>query len=402
MPDSAFQFDRSGLQQALELLGMDHGGSGSTDVPQDLPEMGIGELESLAHLAPAVLGGAQRLDAQTAFAHMDPPTPWITWAMVLWNASLNQNLLHPDVSPQAGLMEKRVVDWLTPFFGMDGGHMTSGSTIANLAALWAARETRGVTRVVASTASHLSVAKAAHILGLDYQAVGTDAQGRLDANALPDDLDRTALVLTAGATSTGAIDPLGVGTAAAWRHVDAAWAGPMRLSKHYAPRLDGVEQADSVAVSAHKWFFQPKDSALIFFRDTAAAHKAISFGGAYLAAPNVGVQGSRGAAAVPLLATLLAWGREGLARRIEHTMEVADALHDHLQRRSDIEVFGANETGVILWRPVSGDVKTVFSKLPHGMASTTKVGGVDWIRQVAANPNADIEKLKSAVDSAFS
>jgi len=35
------------------------------------------------------------------YAHMDPPTPWITWAIGLWNARLNQNLLHTATSPFA-------------------------------------------------------------------------------------------------------------------------------------------------------------------------------------------------------------------------------------------------------------------------------------------------------------
>jgi L-2,4-diaminobutyrate decarboxylase len=80
---------------------------------------------------------------------MDPPTPWITWATTLWNASLNQNLLHPATSPAARDIEQRVVQWLASFFGMTGGHMTAGSTLANLTALWAARECAGVKEVVA-------------------------------------------------------------------------------------------------------------------------------------------------------------------------------------------------------------------------------------------------------------
>ena len=67
-----------------------------------------------------------------------------------------------------------------------------------------------------------------------------------------------------------------------------------------------ITKADSVAVSAHKWLFQPKDSALIMFQNPELANSAISFGGGYLTSPNVGVQGSRGAVAIPLLATLIA------------------------------------------------------------------------------------------------
>jgi L-2,4-diaminobutyrate decarboxylase len=71
----------------------------------------------------------------------------------LWDASLNQNLLHPTTAPVARDVEERVVAWLASFFGMTGGHMTPGSTLANLTTLWA-----GVQEAVASASAHLSVA----------------------------------------------------------------------------------------------------------------------------------------------------------------------------------------------------------------------------------------------------
>lgn len=97
-PDPAFTAD-AGLDQALALLRRrDHPVHA---LPEDLPELGVGEARTLALLAAPVLGRAADLGAPTALAHMDPSTPWITWAMALWNASLNQNLLHESVSPFA-------------------------------------------------------------------------------------------------------------------------------------------------------------------------------------------------------------------------------------------------------------------------------------------------------------
>lgn len=394
MADPSFQADPDGLRQALDALLAPSSPESAQPLPNALPEDGCGERAVLDRLAPVVLGGARRLGAPDALAHMDPPTPWIAWALTLWNASLNQNLLHPDVAPAARGLEARVVDWLAPAFGMDGGHMTPGSTLANLTALWAARELKGVRRVIASDAAHLSVAKSAHILGLDYQAVQTDATGRLDSAAFPDDLSSTALVLTAGTTSTGAIDDLALVGRAAWTHVDAAWAGPLRFSRRYAALLNGIEQADSVAVSAHKWLFQPKESGLIFFRDNGAAEAAISFGGAYLAVPNVGVLGSHGAVAVPLLATLMAWGRRGLEARIDRTMETAEGLWQRLNDHPGSELYGPQVSGVVLWRPNDGrSVQAIREALPVGLASLTSVDGKDWLRHVAANPNADLETI---------
>ena len=398
MTDSSFAAEPDGLRRALDALLNPPAAAESGSLPASLPERGCGERAVLDLLAPIVLGGAQRLGRADALAHMDPPTPWISWAATLWNAALNQNLLHPDVAPVARDMEARVVDWLAPAFGMDGGHMTSGSTLANLTALWAAREVTGITAVMASETSHLSVAKSAHLLGLTYQPIPSDAAGRLDPAALPDDLSTAALVLTAGTTSAGAIDDLGLAGRAAWTHVDAAWAGPLRLSEAHRDRLDGIERADSVAVSAHKWLFQPKESGLILFRDSASAHRAVSFGGAYLAVPNVGVQGSHGAVAVPLLATLLSWGRSGLAARIDRSMAIADDLWQRLDAHPEAALFGPQASGVILWRPRGADdVRSVRASLPVGLASVTTVDGKDWLRNVAANPNADVETIWQAM-----
>ena len=394
--DPSFAANRAELEQALKaLLSPSQDG---TELPGEMPIQGIGEQATINALAPLVLGGAQALGGDTDFAHMDPPTPWITWAMSLWNASLNQNLLHPDLSPIATQIETRVIGWLAPEFGMDGGHMLPGSSVANLTALWAARELRGVRRVVASDAAHLSVAKAAHILGLEFIDVKTDTYGQLDPNALPADMADCALVLTAGSTSTGAIDPLELVGHAAWSHVDAAWAGPLVLSDKYGGRLAGIERADSVAVSAHKWLFQPKSSALILFKDSKTAHPAISFGADYLAVPNIGVLGSHGAIAVPLLATLMAWGKDGFAARIERAMGLADTLWQRLEAHPKAQIFGPQVSGVVLWRPNAGHCADILVKLPQGSTSLTKVNGQSWLRNVAANPNADIDALWAAIE----
>lgn len=179
-----------------------------------------------------------------------------------------------------------------------------GSTLANLTALWAARDLTDARRIVTSTAAHVSIAKAARLLGLELVEVPVDEAQRLRADLLPDDLSDAIVVLIAGTVATGAVDGLFAATGAAWRHVDAAWAGPLRLSSHAAV-LDGVQSADSVAVSAHKWLYQPKESALALFADPEAAHGALSFGGGYLAVPNVGLLGSRGNVALPLAATFV-------------------------------------------------------------------------------------------------
>ncbi|MBI1494383.1 pyridoxal phosphate-dependent decarboxylase family protein [Halocynthiibacter styelae] len=357
-----------------------------------LPKTGMGEQAAYDLLSHDIKVRSANLGSDIALAHMDPPTPGIASKLVGLNAQFNQNLLHPDLSPFATDVERRLIEWLAPVWGMADGHMCGGSTLANLTALWCARET-GATRVVASVDAHLSVAKAAHILAMEYQALPVDGHGRIELPKMAD-LSNTCLVLTAGTTGRGMVDPLGK-TGALWTHVDAAWAGPLKLSKH-ASLLDGIEDADSISISAHKWFFQPKDSALILFSDTES-QDLVSFGGDYLAVPNIGVQGSRGAAAIPLLATLLAWGQDGLAQRIEHGMDMAEHLADFLQSHPKAELKQMPETGVVNWRPTVGSPEYVLRELGES-ASSTKINGELWLRHVAANSHADVDLVSQRIE----
>ncbi len=401
LTDPSFAYDEDNLKAAVELLGkfVNSSENVSFDLPAILPEHGTGESVALKQLAPLVIGGATKLADENAFSHMDPPTPWISWAASMWNAALNQNLLHPATAPAARRIEETAVNWLAPYFGMSGGQMVPGSTLANITALWAAREVRGAKRVVASMQSHISIRKAAHLLGMEYVAVEADERHRLKDELLPD-LAGSVLVLTAGTTSIGAIDQLTLRGNSAWVHVDAAWAGPLMLSDKYKGRLSGMETADSVAISAHKWLFQPKESALVLFKDWKNVLPSLSFGGAYLAAPNVGVLGSHGATAVPLLATLLAWGREGMAERIERCMQHAQKLTGYIKNDARFSLYAEPESGVVVWRPENCKIEDKMELLT-GLVSTTKIDDQTWLRSVAANPNANIDKIFARICEVF-
>jgi L-2,4-diaminobutyrate decarboxylase len=392
-----------GLFKALDMLRKPIvGGNGAEVIPVFLPQKGIGEDESLALLNPFIFEQAATLDSPYALAHMDPPTPWITWATTMFNARLNQNLLHPATAPFARQAEQIVINYLKPYFGMQGGHFCSGSTLANLTALWAARDVKGITKVVASSAAHISVAKAAKILGLAYESITVNSKGQLDCRSIGD-VSNACLVLNAGATSTGAIDDLEIAiqTNAKWVHVDAAWAGPLRLSNTHKHLLTGIEAADSVSVSAHKWLFQPKDSGIILFKDIALANEAISMSSDYLATPNVGIQGSRGASAIPLLATMLAWGVDGFSQRIDRNMQMANQLAAFVASHPHLTLWQKPVTGVTVFVPTIISVEALLQKLPEGMFSTCNINANVYLRSVAANPNADIKLILNSLEKAL-
>lgn len=387
-------------------------------LPRRLPKAGLGDVGALDALAPIALDGCAQLNHPGYLAHMDPASADVASAAALWQVATNQNLLHPDAAPSARGLEQRVVEWLAPYFGMGGGHLTAGSTLANLTAIWAARELAGVKRVIASDRSHNSLRKAADLLGLEYQSIPSDpATHACDMNVqlaaeVVGDLSDACVVLTAGTVAAGAVDVLSQGcrpSKAAWVHVDAAWAGPMRLSPALTTELAVVEHADSCGFSAHKWLYQPKGCAIVLFKDPLSAHHAMSYGGGYLATPTVGVVGSHPASALPLAATLLAWGSDGTAARLEADIAKLEELATLIAADGRFELWGrgaaagaegagvrrpsrSSSCGVLVWRPRNdvAEAATVRDKYMRGAwVSLTVIDGETWFRSVAANPNAD-------------
>ena len=140
---------------------------------------------------------------------------------------------------------------------------------------------------------------------------------------------------------------------------------------------------------------------MVMFRHAEAAHDALSYGGGYLATPNIGLLGSSPAVAVPLAAMLLSWGKTGLAQRIESDMGKADQLAELIRSDSRFQLWGPNQTGVVVWRPIDSEPGAVRSRLQNGWVSLTEVEGETWFRSVAANPSADPAYLFNQVKAAL-
>ena len=72
----------------------------------------------------------------------------------------------------------------------------------------------------------------------------------------------------------------------------------------------------------------------------------------------------------------------------------ADTLWQRLNEHPKVELFGPQTSGVILWRPVDeANYDTICERLPEGSTSETRIDGIQWLRNVAANPCVDIDRL---------
>jgi glutamate/tyrosine decarboxylase-like PLP-dependent enzyme len=196
---------------------------------------------------------------------------------------INPNNHALDGGPATARMEREVVAGLAAMFGFGEhlGHLTSSGTIANLEALFIARESHPGKGIAYSADAHYTHARMCHVLGVAGHAVPVDSGGRMDVTALAELLEREAIgtvVVTAGTTGLGAIDPVDEVVAlcrarGARVHVDAAYGGFFRLIADDAD--DGVAaapfraiaQADSVVVDPHKHGLQPYGCGAVLFRD---------------------------------------------------------------------------------------------------------------------------------------
>src|SRR5579859_6028339 len=161
------------------------------------------------------------------------------------------------------------------------GHLTSGGTFANLEALWVAGQLAPGKRVVASEQAHYTHGRISAVLGLPFGTISASHDGRMDLAALDAALqkgDVGTVVVTLGATATGAVDPLhevlALRSTYPFRvHVDAAYGGYFalvsNLGESAARAFACLAQADSIVVDPHKHGLQPYGCGCILFRDPA-------------------------------------------------------------------------------------------------------------------------------------
>lgn len=205
-------------------------------------------------------------------------------------------------------MENMLIRWAANLVGYPssaGGNITSGGSIANLIAITAARDAcqlKGVdfanSCVYLTNQAHHSVEKALRIAGLgevQVRMVSTDQNFRMIPEALEqsiaDDRGRGLrpwlVAATAGATDTGAVDPLdSVGSIArrekCWFHVDAAYSGFFLLTEHGRKMLRGIEQSDSVVLDPHKSLFLPWGIGMVLARNYTTLTESHNYFGSYM------------------------------------------------------------------------------------------------------------------------
>jgi glutamate/tyrosine decarboxylase-like PLP-dependent enzyme len=176
-------------------------------------------------------------------------------------------------------MEKEAVKELAKMVGYGDrylGHLTSGGTIANLEALFVAREIQPNKAIAATSNAHYTHRRMCHVLNTKFLEIPVDINDNPDLKFIENHADEIGtIVVTMGTTGLGTTEPLSkildiAGKHSIRIHVDAAYGGFFSLIKDILPKTeewDCLSKADSIVIDPHKHGLQPYGCGSILYND---------------------------------------------------------------------------------------------------------------------------------------
>jgi glutamate/tyrosine decarboxylase-like PLP-dependent enzyme len=246
--------------------------------------------------------------------------------------------------------------------------------------IFAAMHRAGIDKMqILTTAPHSSLSKAASILGMGRAAVKSiglaDTPHRFDIPKLKKLLETpgtaSIVAISAAEVNTGLFATSGLEEMqeirklcdmyGAWIHVDGAFGimGRLLTSPDYATIIDacaGLELADSITGDGHKLLNVPYDCGFFLSRHREIASRVfLNPNAAYLSAGNsndgimsplnTGLENSRRLRALPVYASLTAYGSDGYRNMLERQIGLARGIAEFLLSSDDFDVLPEIEGG---------------------------------------------------------
>lgn len=360
--------------------------------------------------------------APSFIGHMTSALPYFVLPLSKMMVGLNQNLVKIETSKAFTPLERQVIGMMHHLVYGEGdsfykkwmhsanhslGAFCSGGTIANITALWIARnrllkaegDFKGVAKeglframkyygyeglaILVSERGHYSLGKAADILGIGREfliPVKTDGNNKVQSDEMrrvsrelnDKNIKVMAIVGVAGTTETGNVDPLNdladlAAELGCHFHVDAAWGGATLLSDKYRHLLSGIERADSVTIDAHKQMYVPMGAGMVVFKHPSSAH-AIEHHAEYIlrkGSKDLGSQtleGSRPGMAMLVHACLQVIGRQGYEILINRSLDKARYFAALIQDHTEFELITEPELCLLTYRYVPAEVQRAMAE----------------------------------------
>jgi glutamate/tyrosine decarboxylase-like PLP-dependent enzyme len=209
----------------------------------------------------------------------DPAIPTILGYLTFILSNPNNHAY--EGGPVTTEMEMEVIELLLRFLGFKNGwgHLTSGGSLANMEALWIARDYYPKGAVYFSEVSHYSWKRICKILQIDnFKEIPVDNNFRLDLNKLEKEFKNNPpmfVMANLGSTGTGSVDDIASILELKNKykfhlHIDAAYGGFVKsvvlnadynlipfpatknLSEFVYRQLLKLQEADSLTIDPHK------------------------------------------------------------------------------------------------------------------------------------------------------
>lgn len=347
-------------------------------------------------------------------------------------------------APAASQIEILVLDWFKQFLRYPdsaAGVLTSGGSEANLIALVTARESVPVSsrpqlRAYVCNQRHYSIDRAFMVLGLDRshtRPIEVDNEGRMDVadlrRLIAEDRENGAspwlVVANAGATNTGAVDPISDIAAVCrqerlWLHVDAAYGWPAVLTEAGRETLAGIELADSLTLDPHKWFAQPFEAGCVLIRDGKRLPQTFQMRPEYLqdVAPEEGevnfsdhgIALTRRFRALKIWLSIKVLGVAWFRRLVEHCCTLAAYAEELIRSRPGFEIVSPASLSIVCYRylPQGQDVDSAnrfnldlcerVRETGRAFLSTTRLGEIVCLRFCFVNYRTTAQDVEQIID----
>ncbi|MFW9261378.1 pyridoxal-dependent aspartate 1-decarboxylase PanP [Nostoc sp. CALU 546] len=354
--------------------------------------------------------------------HMTSALPSFVRPMAKLMTAMNQNAVKIETAKALSFCEREALAMLhrliyqfsDNFYAQHIQHnlstlgiLVSGGTVANITALWCARnaslaakndflgiEKEGLAAaldfygykgavIIGSELMHFSFDKAADLMGIGTQSlirIPTDSNNRVNIQKLRQTVkecrDQNLLIIAivgiAGTTDSGGVDSLAeiadiAQAANVHFHVDAAWGGPLIFSEQHRHKLAGIEKADSVTIDGHKQLYLPMGIGMVFLRDpyiATAIEKQASYTmrkGSFDLGKRA-LEGSRPGMALFLHAGLNLLGLKGYEFLIDEGIRKTQYMADRICSMPEFELLAKPDTNLLLYRYIPEPLRELVAK----------------------------------------
>ena len=300
--------------------------------------------------------------------------------------TFNQNVAKGGDSI-ASKIEQQTIAWLCELFYLPAdfkGLFTTGATAANLLGAVTARQYVGKQQgidiaqdgmssldvAIFSATPHASMVKGLGIAGFgqrNWRPVQTlpnsEAMCVLSLEKLlKERQNQGCIVIASAATVTGTdydnlVEVSKVCKAyGAWLHVDAAFGIFERVIHGPHGKTAGIEYADSITLDCHKWLNVPYDCGVFLTNKVEYLVSSCEVDAPYLANyglelpfMSLGIENSRRFRALPVWATLVSYGRDGITEQINQSLSRAQQLANWLTKSKHYDLVKPCILNVVLF-----------------------------------------------------